>query len=244
MGATTLLDLGPTFWVALAALLAVASTVSRTVLGLSVQETLLAGVRALAQLLLVALLISQLGRSAAWAGAFLLLMLAVATFTVRRRVPGCTWFGALVPLVAGVAPPVALLLLAGVLPLDPLALIAVIGQLIGGSMAAANLSGRRFVAELDQRGGEVEAALALGMSTASARNLVLRPVAPEAMLPGVDQAKTAGTITLPGAFVGLILGGASPLDAGLIQVMVLISLMAAQAVAISAVLWWSCTRRD
>nr|WP_231366495.1 ABC transporter permease [Zhihengliuella flava] len=235
--------MGPTFWLALAALLAVAATVSRVVLGLAVRETLLAGARALAQLMLVALLISQLGRSAVWAGAFLLLMLGVATVTVRRRVPGCSWFGAALPLVLGVLPPVGLLLVAGVLPVEPLALIAVVGQLIGGSMAAANLSGRRFVAELDQRRGEVEAALAVGMTPASARNLVLRPVAPEAMLPGVDQAKTAGTITLPGAFVGLILGGASPLDAGLIQVMVLISLMATQAVAISSVLWWSCTRR-
>jgi putative ABC transport system permease protein len=41
-------------------------------------------------------------------------------------------------------------------------------------------------------------------------------------------------VTLPGAFVGLILGGASPLDAGMVQLLVLVSLLAAEATAIAA----------
>ncbi len=73
--------------------------------------------------------------------------------------------------------------------------------------------------------------MALGFQWPAARLMVARPVAGEAVLPSLDQTRTAGTVTLPGAFVGLILGGASPLDAGLIQLLVLISLLAVNTTA-------------
>jgi putative ABC transport system permease protein len=63
----------------------------------------------------------------------------------------------------------------------------------------------------------------------AARALVARPVAHEALLPALDQTRTVGTVTLPGAFVGLVLGGASLLDAGLVRLVVLVSLLAAEA---------------
>ena len=113
------------------------------------------------------------------------------------------------------------------------AMIAVVGQLIGGAMTAANLAGRRLHQELEQRSGEVEAALALGFSTRDARNLVVRPVASEALLPGIDQTRTVGTVTLPGAFVGLVLGGASPLEVGLVQLIVLVNLMVVQGICVA-----------
>jgi putative ABC transport system permease protein len=59
------------------------------------------------------------------------------------------------------------------------------------------------------------------------------PVRQSALLPALDQTRTVGTVTLPGAFVGLVLGGASPLDAGLIQLVVLVSLLAAEAIAVA-----------
>ena len=148
---------------------------------------------------------------------------------------GCSpaWIAAL-PISAGTLPVAGLMLATGVLPLDPLALAAVVGQLIGGSMTATNLAGRRLKQELALRHGEVEAGLALGLTLRNARSLVARPVAAEALIPALDQSRTVGTVTLPGAFVGLVLGGASPLDAGLVQLVVLVSLLAAEAVAISA----------
>ncbi|MEV4898354.1 ABC transporter permease, partial [Nonomuraea sp. NPDC055795] len=47
----------------------------------------------------------------------------------------------------------------------------------------------------------------------------------------LDQTRTVGLVTLPGAFVGMLLGGATPLAAGLVQLVVLIALLAAEAVA-------------
>ncbi len=39
-------------------------------------------------------------------------------------------------------------------------------------------------------------------------------------------------MTLPGAFIGVLLGGGSPLQAGAAQVLVLIGIMAGQAVVV------------
>jgi putative ABC transport system permease protein len=52
----------------------------------------------------------------------------------------------------------------------------------------------------------------------------------------VDQARTAGLVTLPGAFVGVLLSTGSAAQAGAVQVLVLISLLLAQScgVALSA----------
>lgn len=51
-----------------------------------------------------------------------------------------------------------------------------------------------------------------------------------ALIPSTDQSKTTGLVTLPGAFVGVIFGGISPLAAGLFQIVVLASIMAAGSV--------------
>jgi putative ABC transport system permease protein len=230
---STLLNTGPAVLLLLAVLLVTASAVGRTVLGLPVQHILLAGVRALVQLTVVAVLISQLGRSGWLAVAFLLLMLGVASWTAAKRIGGSPVWIAVLPISAGTLPVAGLMVATGVLPLHPLALAAVVGQLIGGSMTATNLAGRRLKQELALRHGEVEAGMALGLTLRNARSLVARPVAAEALIPALDQTRTVGTVTLPGAFVGLVLGGASPLDAGLVQLVVLVSLLAAEAVAIS-----------
>jgi putative ABC transport system permease protein len=57
--------------------------------------------------------------------------------------------------------------------------------------------------------------------------------APEALLPGLDQVRTTGIVTLPGAFIGVMLGGGSPAQAATAQVLVLFGIMAAQTVTVS-----------
>ena len=60
-----------------------------------------------------------------------------------------------------------------------------------------------------------------------------RPIgflAPEALIPGLDQVRTAGVVTLPGAFIGVLLGGGSPAQAAAAQVLVLMGIMASQTI--------------
>jgi putative ABC transport system permease protein len=120
-------------------------------------------------------------------------------------------------------------------PLRGEAVIPVAGILIGGAMTATSLAGRRLHDELVHRRGEVEAALALGLLPRDAVLLIARPVAATALVPALDQTRTVGLVTLPGAFVGVLLGGGTPVEAGAAQLLVLVGLLAAQVLAVWAV---------
>jgi putative ABC transport system permease protein len=86
--------------------------------------------------------------------------------------------------------------------------------------------------ELVTRRGEVEAALALGLLRRDAVLEVARPAAATALVPPLDQTRTVGLVTLPGAFVGVLLGGGTPFEAGAAQLLVLIGLLATQTIAV------------
>ncbi|MGW3087509.1 ABC transporter permease [Streptomyces sp. NPDC001108] len=232
-----LLPVDITLGVVLAVLLAVAAGVAALAsLGRS-REILLAGLRAAVQLAGVSLLIGWVVRSLPPTLGFVALMYAVAAWTAGRRVTrNGTWWWAALPIAAGVAPVVGLLLLTGLLPVKGIAMIPVVGILIGGALTATVLGGRRALDELTIRRGEVEAGMALGLLDRDARMEIARPAAADALLPGLDQTRTVGLVTLPGAFVGMLLGGASPVQAGAVQLFVLVALMAVQAVAVTVVL--------
>lgn len=201
------------------------------------RAVVLAGLRAVVQLAAVSALIGWVMHAVPLLLGFVLLMFAVAVRTAGRRITGNhTWWWAALPIAAGVLPVVAALLLTGLVPLKGVALIPVTGILIGGGLTATVLAGRRALDELRTRHGEVEAALALGLLDRDARLEIARPAASDALLPGLDQTRTVGLVTLPGAFVGMLLGGASPLLAGAVQLFVLVALMAVQVVAVSVVL--------
>ncbi|MFI9587431.1 ABC transporter permease [Streptomyces sp. NPDC052236] len=232
-----LLPVNITFGAVLAVLLAVAATVAALAHLGRAREIAVAGVRAAVQLGAVSLAIGWVVRSVPPLLAFLLLMYAVAVRTAGRRITGNgTWWWAGLPIAAGVVPVVAALLLTGLVPLKGIALIPVTGILIGGALTVTVLGGRRALDELEQRRGEVEAGMALGLLDRDARLEVARRPASDALLPGLDQTRTVGLVTLPGAFVGMLLGGASPLLAGAVQLFVLVALMAVQAMAVAVVL--------
>ncbi|WP_455359398.1 ABC transporter permease [Streptomyces sp. SYSU K21746] len=196
-----------------------------------------AGLRAAVQLAAVSLLIGWVVRAVPLLLAFLLLMYGVAVWTAGRRITrNGSWWWAAVPIGVSVVPVVAALVLTGLVPVRGIALIPVAGILIGGALTATVLGGRRALDELELRRGEVEAGMALGLLDREARLEVARPAASDALLPGLDQTRTVGLVTLPGAFVGMLLGGSSPVLAGAVQLFVLVALMAVQAVAVAVVL--------
>lgn len=73
----------------------------------------------------------------------------------------------------------------------------------------------------------MEAALALGATSRQASLVQLRRSLGTGMSPVIDQAKTIGLVSLPGAMTGLILGGASPLEAVQLQIVVMYMLIGA-----------------
>lgn len=193
---------------------------------------LLAAVRAAVQLAVVSGIITFLLETGWWA-VFVVVMVAAAVVTASRRVTGTFrgyWLAA--PIVCGLVPVLALVLFSGLVPLEGIAVIPIAGILIGNAMTATTLAGRRALDELSSRHGEYEAALALGFLPRGAALEVAREPAAEALIPSLDQTRTVGLVTLPGAYVGVLLGGASPLQAGAAQLLVLIGVLAVQAIAV------------
>jgi putative ABC transport system permease protein len=196
-----------------------------------------AAVRAVVQLAAVSVIIAAIVHSVTLTVLFIAVMYAVAARTSARRMTRHRegWW-AVAPIVAGSVPIVVGLLLSGLVPLKGIALIPVTGILIGGAMTATSLAGRRALDDLTSRRGEVEAALSLGFSDRDAVLEICRPSASQALVPALDQTRTVGLVTLPGAFVGMLLGGASPIAAGAVQLFVLVALLAVETIAVVLVL--------
>ena len=159
-------------------------------------------------------------------------MLSAVTVTAGRRLGGGRRRrDVLVSASAGASLPLALLLLSGAFDVAALLVVAFSGILLGGTMTACTLTGRRLHALVHDRWDEVEGALALGATERQAMGLFTGEVVREALVPVLDQTRTTGLVTLPGAFVGALAGGASPADAARFQIAVLAGILAAQAVA-------------
>ncbi|WP_236796975.1 ABC transporter permease [Amycolatopsis sp. GM8] len=197
------------------------------------RTVVLAAARALVQLAAVSLVIAAILKSGWLTALFVVLMFGVAVITSAHRigVPG-----QLPPVAAaiasGVLPVLALVLGTGVVPWKPIAVVPIAGIVIGGTMTATSQAARRALDELRIRHGEYEAALALGFLPRPAALEIARPSAGQALIPALDQTRTVGLVTLPGAYVGMLLGGAGPVEAGVTQLLVLIGLLAAEAVAV------------
>jgi putative ABC transport system permease protein len=230
---STAIRVGPLLAGVLVALVVIAAGVSWAGRLGTTRASITASVRAILQLSAVSLIIVAVLRSAWLTAAFVGVMFAVAAVTAGRRATrDATGLLAAAPIAAGAAPVLALLLASGLVPLRPIAVVPIAGILIGGAMTATGLAGRRALDDLHDRRGEYEARLALGFPATVARRDVCRAPASQALLPALDQTRTVGLVTLPGAFVGVLLGGAGPVQAGATQLLVLIGLLAVETVAI------------
>lgn len=198
------------------------------------RTVLLASVRALVQLTVVALLIKVVIDDLVLTFAFVLLMFVMATVTTSRRIGAPTvWVWSGLAIATGVVPPIAVILGSGAVPMEGIAIIPVAGIVIGNAMTANTLLGRRAFPALREDRPLYDAALALGMPPSAAIREIVHRRAPEALLPGLDQVTTTGVVTLPGAFIGVMLGGGTPVMAATAQALVLFGIMAAQTVTVA-----------
>lgn len=188
--------------------------------------------RACLQLAVVALLLRGI-LSVPWTVvAFLALMLLTASWTASGRLREL-WHGrraAVAGVVAGATVSLALVIALRLVEPEPRQLVAVAGIVIGNAMSAATLSGRNFLRALRHRRDEVEAWLSLGAPPSRAHLDLGRESVRESLLPNLDQTRSTGLVTLPGAFVGALFGGASPAVAAQFQLVVLAGIALAMTV--------------
>lgn len=187
---------------------------------------LLALLRASVQLGVIAMVLRGV-LSAPWTVlGFLLLMLTTASVTAGGRVRGLRHGRriALLGVVVGAALTLVAVVALRLVELEARYLVAVAGIVIGSTMSAATLSGRHFLHDTRLRRDEIEGWLALGATPSQAHAETGRTAVRESLLPNLDQTRSTGLITLPGAFVGALFGGASPVEAAQFQLVVLAAL--------------------
>lgn len=189
-------------------------------------------VRAVVQLGAVALLLRGILAAPATVSLFVLLMLSTASWTSMQR-QHQLWHGrraAVTGVCAGAAVTLVAVFALGLLDLNVRYVVAAAGIIIGNSMSASTLAGRNFLRNARTRTQEIEAWLALGASPARAHRDIGQEAVRESLIPNLDQAKSTGLVTLPGAFVGALFGGATPLDAARFQLVVLAGIALAMTI--------------
>lgn len=217
--------------VLLVALAVAVSLVARLQLS---RQVVWASVRAVLQLAAVSLIITAALSHLALAAAFGLVMFAVAVFTsagrcgVRDR-----WWWVAVAMAAGIVPVLLVVFLSGTAPLNGAALVPIAGIIIGNTMTGHTLVGRKAFDELRGTVGSYEAGLAIGLERPQVIRALIDRTRVEAVIPNLDSTRTVGLVTLPGAFVGVLLGGGSPIEAGAAQLLVLFGIVAAQFVTVT-----------
>ena len=225
----------PTWHLALALVLLLALAVGASVIArLGVHRTMVwAAVRAILQLGIVSFIIVAAVTHLIYAVAFALLMFAIGVRTTAQRTGvGRAWPWSALAMACGVVPVLLIVFGSGTAPLNGMALVPLAGIVVGNMMTAHTLVGRRLFAALRDGVPVYEAGLSIGLPRREAIRLTTETALPEALYPNLDQTRTVGLVTLPGAFIGVLLGGGSPVQAGAAQVLVLIGIMAGQAVVV------------
>lgn len=159
----------------------------------------------------------------------LLIMVGVAGWTsgsraqdlTRARLVGTLSIG------TGTALTVSVLLALGVFAFAPRDIIPVGSVVVGNAMSAVTLVMTRLSDDILGQRLLIESKLALRATSRDASLLQFRRALRSAMLPIIDTTKTVGLIKLPGAMTGMILAGASPLEAVRLQIIVMYLLVGA-----------------
>jgi putative ABC transport system permease protein len=152
-----------------------------------------------------------------------LFMVSVAGYTAGQRakqVPRSSYVAG-ASILTGTSLTMFLLVILHVFPFTPRYIIPVAGMVVGNAMTVTGVTMKRLRDDIKIQQNLVEAALALGATPRQATIQQVRRALILALSPVLDNAKTVGLISLPGAMTGLIMGGASPLQAIQLQIVVM-----------------------
>jgi putative ABC transport system permease protein len=204
------------------------------------RSMLWASLRALVQLLAVGValtLVLDPGRPIVLSWLWVAVMVVFAAWTTQRRaaeVPGVLVLS-LLAYAASCVVTLGVLFGFSVFPVEGRTVVPLAGMVIGNSLAATVLVGRRVVGELGDHRDEVEARLALGMPSRDAAQPFLRAAARTALVPQIESTKAVGIVFLPGAMVGLVLAGVDPADAVKVQLAVMYLILGSVATTTTVV---------
>lgn len=162
----------------------------------------------------------------------LLIMVLVGSFTAARRAPHLprVWVISFAAILAGSIATLGLMLAVGIIKAKAQYIIPLGGMTVGNSMNCSALVMERLHSDVSSHRLAVETALSLGKTWRQAVDAYFRTAVKAGMMQMLNFFKVVGIVQLPGAMTGMILAGASPLEAVMIQVIVGYMLTAAVTV--------------
>lgn len=197
-----------------------------------------AATRAAIQLLAVGAVFRIIFESAQapwYAAAWVVGMLAVAAGVADRRakaIPGI-WRHALGAIGASTGTVLAVVFGFGIIEASPVNVVVIAGITIGNTMPATVLAVNRASAYFTDHPGRVEALLAQGFDGRQVARFIAPLTAKTALIPQIERTKIVGLIALPGAMTGLLLAGVEPVDAVVVQLVVMYLVLGSVAIAVS-----------
>jgi putative ABC transport system permease protein len=125
----------------------------------------------------------------------------------------------------------ALVLILNVFDPKPRFLVPVGGMVIGNAMTSASVALNRLADEIRGQANLIEATLSLGATARQATTRAVSRSLRSGLIPLIDQTKTTGMVFFQGTMVGALLGGATPLNAVRLQLILLWTLMGAASLS-------------
>ncbi|MEE9443025.1 MAG: iron export ABC transporter permease subunit FetB [candidate division Zixibacteria bacterium] len=166
----------------------------------------------------------------------LFIMVIVGAHTTSRWVPQIdrAWLLASSAIIVALIVTLGLMLAVQIIRPESHYIIPLGGMIIGNSMNCAALVMERLYSEIKTNKLAIETSLSLGKSWRQASHPYYRASIKAGMMSLLNFLKIVGIVQLPGAMTGMILAGASPLKAVLIQIIV--GYMLAAAVTVTGII--------
>jgi putative ABC transport system permease protein len=199
------------------------------------KEMLFAMARAFLQLSVIGFVLQFIftQKNAGWILLAYLFMVSVAGYTAGQRakqVPRGKYIAGM-SILAGTSVTMFFLVVLNVFPFTPRYIIPIAGMMVGNAMTVTGVTMKKLREDVKIQMNLVETALALGATPRQATLQQVKRSLSIALSPNIDSAKTVGLIALPGAMTGLIMGGASPIEAVQIQIVVMYMMIGASTVS-------------
>jgi putative ABC transport system permease protein len=213
------------------------------------KEIVISSVRSAVQLILIGYVLQFVfqGNHSVLIALMIVIMIGIASWNASQRgkgVRGVFWRIALT-LFTTECFTMGILVGLNIVKATPQYLIPLSGMIIGSSMIVSGLFLTQMKREVETSRGEIETLLCLGATRKQAIYEVVRRSVKSSMIPTFDTMKTIGLVQLPGAMTGMIIAGASPVEAVRYQIIIMFSFSSAAAVTaimlamLSYALWFT-----
>ena len=206
-----------------------------------------AGVRAAIQLIAVGLFFTAIFDHAyaiTWAWIWVITMLGLATFVVKKRVPNIfgLHFTTFFALGISISFVLAVIFPFSIIDYTPVNVVVTAGITLGNLLPIAILAVQQLESQFSTRLSEAEALLALGADKKTAVRFLAPKIIQTALTIQIERTKVVGLIALPGAMTGLLLAGVEPLDAVLVQLIVMYMILGSATVTVCVLVWFGLQR--